>query len=207
MDPHFHALVLDGVYTGLDDTGDVVFHPLPKPSDQDIEKLVRSLHGRVLGLLRRRGVLEDEEYEELTSLGLCQVAAVQGRIPFGEGAGNYDKRIGRDRASTSPKTRRRLCADHRGFSLHADTRVGAGKRDRLERLAQYILRPAISEKRLSVTPTGKVRYAFKSREFPLETGAEWRDGSSAVEICADDLSLASGSLGPNAACEPGHLSR
>ena len=77
LDPHLHALVLDGVYTGLESVGGVVFHPLPKPSDEDIEKLVRSLQGRILGLLLRRGVLEEGEYEELTSLGLCQVAAVR----------------------------------------------------------------------------------------------------------------------------------
>ena len=59
LDPHLHALVLDGVYTGLERDGEVVFHPLPMPSDEDIEKLVKSLHGRVLSLLRRRGVLEE----------------------------------------------------------------------------------------------------------------------------------------------------
>ncbi len=64
-----------GVYTGLEDSGEVVFHPLPKPSDADIEKLVKSLHKRMIGLFQRLGLLGDGEYEELTSLGLCQVAA------------------------------------------------------------------------------------------------------------------------------------
>ncbi|MCP4963916.1 MAG: hypothetical protein GY926_01630 [bacterium] len=76
LDPHIHALVLDGVYIGLEDGGEAIFHPLPKPSDEDIEKLVRSLHDRVYGLLRRRGVLHDGEYEEMTTLGVCQAAAV-----------------------------------------------------------------------------------------------------------------------------------
>ena len=40
LDPHIHALVLDGVYIGLEDGGEATFHPLPKPSDEDIEKLV-----------------------------------------------------------------------------------------------------------------------------------------------------------------------
>ncbi|MCP5090612.1 MAG: hypothetical protein GY949_06800, partial [Gammaproteobacteria bacterium] len=61
-------------------------------------------------------------------------------------------------------------------------RVPAGQRNRLERLSRYVLRSAIDEKRLSLTSRGRVRYAFKSREFPLETGAEWRDGSSAIEM-------------------------
>ncbi len=56
----------------------------------------------------------------------------------------------------------------------------AGQRTRLERLSRYVLRSAIDEKRLSLTSRGRVRYAFKSREFPLETSAEWRDGSPPV---------------------------
>ena len=44
-----HALVLDGVYIGLENRGESTFHLLPKPSDEDIEKLVGSLHGRVYG--------------------------------------------------------------------------------------------------------------------------------------------------------------
>lgn len=52
-------------------------------------------------------------------------------------------------------------------------RVPAGQRNRLERLCRYPLRPAIVVERLSVTPSGQERYAFKK---------EWRDGSSAVEM-------------------------
>ncbi|MCP3960714.1 MAG: hypothetical protein GY719_22955, partial [bacterium] len=137
LDPHIHALVLDGVYIGLEDGGEATFHPLPKPSDEDIEKLVRSLHGRVYGLLRRRGVLHDGECEELTALGVCQAAAIQGRIPFGEEAGGYDEREGRRRGGVAPRAKRRLCADYEGFSLHAAIRVPAGQRVRLERLCRY----------------------------------------------------------------------
>ena len=48
LDPHLHALVLDGVFTGLESSGSVEFHALPKPTDADIEGLVRSLCGRVV---------------------------------------------------------------------------------------------------------------------------------------------------------------
>jgi hypothetical protein len=33
--------------------------------------------------------------------------------------------------------KKKLCADHRGFSLHVALRVGAGKRNRLERGAVH----------------------------------------------------------------------
>jgi hypothetical protein len=45
-----------------------------------------------------------------------------------------------------------------GFSLHAGVAAGAHERSKLERLCRYISRPAVSEKRLSLTPKGSVRY-------------------------------------------------
>ena len=58
-----------------------------------------------------------------------------------------------------------------GFSLHAGTVAGADERSKLERLCRYISRPALAEKRLSLTPGGNVRYHFKT---------PWRDGTTHV---------------------------
>ena len=55
-----------------------------------------------------------------------------------------------------------------GFSLHAGVATKARERDKLERLCRYIARPAVSEKRLSLTAQGKVRYELKT---------SYRDGS------------------------------
>lgn len=49
-----------------------------------------------------------------------------------------------------------------GFSLHAGVAAKAHERAKLERLCRYISRPAISEKRLSLTAQGKVRYQLKT---------------------------------------------
>ena len=43
-------------------------------------------------------------------------------------------------------------------SLHAGVAARADQRQKLERLCRYISRPAISEKRLSLTSIGNVRY-------------------------------------------------
>ena len=48
-----------------------------------------------------------------------------------------------------------------GFSLHAGVAARADERQKLERLCRYISRPAIAEKRLSLTPNGNVRYDVK----------------------------------------------
>jgi len=49
-----------------------------------------------------------------------------------------------------------------GFSLHAGVAAKAYERQKLERLCRYISRPAVSEKRLSLTAQGKVRYHLKT---------------------------------------------
>jgi hypothetical protein len=45
-----------------------------------------------------------------------------------------------------------------GLSLHAGVAARADQRQKLERLCRYISRPAIAEKRLSLTSNGNVRY-------------------------------------------------
>jgi Putative transposase len=57
-----------------------------------------------------------------------------------------------------------------GFSLHAGVATKAHERGKLERLCRYIARPAVSEKRLSLT-AHKVRYALKT---------PYRDGTTHV---------------------------
>jgi len=58
-----------------------------------------------------------------------------------------------------------------GFSLHAGVAAKAYQRNKLERLCRYIARPAVSEKRLSLTPNGNVRYQLKT---------PYRDGTTHV---------------------------
>jgi len=58
-----------------------------------------------------------------------------------------------------------------GFSLHAGVSARADQCQKLERLCRYISRPAISEKRLSLTPNGNVRYELKT---------PYRDGTTHV---------------------------
>ena len=73
-----------------------------------------------------------------------------------------------------------------GFSLHAGVAARAQERQKLERLCRYISRPAVSEKRLSLTPNGNVRYdvngitsvagAWMRRSDPVEDAVSgWHD--------------------------------
>jgi hypothetical protein len=58
-----------------------------------------------------------------------------------------------------------------GFSLHAGVAARADERKKLERLCRYISRPAVSEKRLTLTAKGNVRYQLKT---------PYRDGTTHV---------------------------
>ena len=58
-----------------------------------------------------------------------------------------------------------------GFSLHAGVSTKKGQRKKLERLCRYVSRPAVSEKRLSLTQNGQVRYELKT---------PYRDGTTHV---------------------------
>ena len=57
------------------------------------------------------------------------------------------------------------------FSLHAGVVAKADERKKLEGLCRYIAKPAVSEKRLSLTPNGNVRYQLKT---------PYRDGTTHV---------------------------
>ena len=58
-----------------------------------------------------------------------------------------------------------------GFSLHAGIAAKAHQREKLERLARYIARPAVVSERLSLTSQGDVRVALKT---------PYRDGTTHV---------------------------
>ncbi len=62
-----------------------------------------------------------------------------------------------------------LCAELDGFSLHAAARIEAGQTSRLEHLCRYITRPPLSNKRLSLTPDGRVVHELR---------APYRDGTT-----------------------------
>ena len=65
--------------------------------------------------------------------------------------------------------RQPLCADIKGFSLHAAVRCDAHDRKRLEQLCRYITRPALSDERVQLNAAGQV-------ELKLKT--PWRDGTT-----------------------------
>ncbi len=123
------------------------------------------------GYLERQGLLERDV--ENSYLNLDNLAGDAGAMPdlYGHSI-TYRIALGPQQGRkvfslqtlppvTSQDSQARL-AKEAGFSLHAGVAARADQRDRLERLCRYISRPAVSEKRLSLTANCQVRYQLKT---------------------------------------------
>lgn len=158
LTPHLHVLCPDGVFTEADD-GAVRFVPLPPPTPEDVARIATSLARRVNKHLHALGLFDadmppDDEVESL------RAQALQQSLPFATTAQAL--------AAVQPRKHHRRLAVADGFSLHADTWVGAQDRQGLERLARYGARGPLAEERLSRTDDG--RYVYRLRR-PTHAGA------------------------------------
>jgi len=167
---HFHTLVPEGVWHEQPD-GSVNFHPLPPPTDEDVEGLAVRIVHHVARLLARRDA-DAAVDDALDALDHAQAEAVQLPMTLSE-----------PRPQTRTSSRRR-CTLVDGFSLHANTSVDAADRAALERLSRYILRPMISADRLTVRPDGRVEYHFRR---PDPTGRTARRSPTSPASFGDDL--------------------
>ncbi len=99
LTPHFHTLVLDGVYAGpTHELGS--FLPLPPPETEDVARVLAGAARRILRVLERRDLEADDD--PLTSddplLALLDAASIRSRIATGPETGRPWQRLG-DRGS------------------------------------------------------------------------------------------------------------
>lgn len=158
---------LDGVY--IDRSGGARFRWVKAPTTQELTQLAHTIAQRVGRFLERQGLLErDAENSYLAGNAVDEdpMAQLLGhsttyRIAVGPQAGRKVFTL-----QTLPGEPEDQFGDTpglvAGFSLHAGVAAKAHQRDKLERLCRYISRPAISEKRLSLTRGGNVRYQLKT---------------------------------------------
>jgi hypothetical protein len=176
---HFHMLFLDGVYVESHD-GKLRFRQIAPPATEELQVLLHRIAHRVARYLERRGLLErDVENSYLSLEGLEEDTGAMPDL-YGHSI-TYRVALGPQRGkkvfslqSLPPlpdQDSRAKLANEGGFSLHAGVAARADQRDKLERLCRYIARPAVSEKRLSLTANGQVRYQLKT---------PYRDGTTHV---------------------------
>ena len=94
LNPHYHLLVLDGVFVAAEGAEEPVFHQLPQLSSLDVAEVLQVARVRILRFLERRGAiaaaLPVEQLELLAesggqevSLGAIAAAATSGQVPAG----------------------------------------------------------------------------------------------------------------------------
>jgi len=184
LNPHLHQLAIDGVFVE-DESGELVFHPLPTLTNADVADLLDVIVARVLALLEREGVIEDRLDPRLADDGFAErepalaslaTAAVTGNMPAGPE--ERQREPIRLRTDGSDRSVSGLSARHRGFSLHAATTAPAHPARARETLCRYVLRPPLAEQRVKKLPNGLVRVELK-RPFS--------DGTVAIDL--DPLSF------------------
>ena len=78
---HYHVLVTDGVFSLYTKSSLVAFHPLPKPSEFDLESIAHETCCAVIALLRRDGLWIDEPCVEDLFQSLNENALAQSYRP------------------------------------------------------------------------------------------------------------------------------
>jgi hypothetical protein len=167
LNVHFHMLFIDGAYS-RNQYGKVVFKRTKAPEKDELCKLVNKISLRVAAYLERQGFLERDEENSYLQLDGMEEDPMQQLLGHSL---TYRVAVGPQQGKkvftlqTVPATETGVnaqTAKESGFSLHAGVVAQHWERRKLERLCRYITRPAISEKRLSITPAGNIRYQLKT---------------------------------------------
>jgi hypothetical protein len=150
------------------------FRWVKAPTSAELTQLARTIAHRIGRFLERQGLLErDAENSYLVGEGVDEGPmdplwghSITYRIAVGPQQGRKVFTL-----QTRPGSDEPFGEQVGGFSLHAGVAARADERKKLERLCRYISRPAVSEKRLSLTSGGNVRYQLKT---------PYRDGTTHV---------------------------
>lgn len=154
LHPHWHALLVDGVYTNEPGKPGSDLVEAPRLEDEDVERVTARIASRVRALLDRR--LPEGAERGPGAVERLREASLAGTASLGERAGMRTRRRGGD--GPVERDGRELCAQVEGWSVHAATRVEGEDRLGLERLARYILRGPLAGSRLEELAQGRLAY-------------------------------------------------
>ena len=160
---HFHGVFLDGAFA-LAPGRAPRFVPVAAPAPGEMEALLAKIVTRVERLLARRdgGASEAAGQEGPLAHTLTRSVLSRGASKLGP---DEDPHV------TLVPERERRKARLGGFDLDATVAVSPRRRDRLEQLCRYILRPPFSASRLRAMPDGRIVLALRH---------PWPDGTTHV---------------------------
>ena len=178
LNVHLHMLFLDGVYVEDNKYGSALrFQWVKSPTSEELARLTHTIAKRIGRYLERQGLLERDAENSYLSPNAVEDeddpmhqlhgSSVTYRIAVGPRQGRKVFTL-QTMPTSDPEE---WVGKVDGFSLHAGVACKAHERKKLERLCRYITRPAVAEKRLSLTRNGMVRYELKT---------PYRDGTTHV---------------------------
>jgi len=182
---HFHSLVSEGVFVQEDSGGPAIFHQLPPPTDDEVSHVASEVCKRTIALLKRKGRWHDDPEQDSEdplaakepALADAYQASIRGVLSMGPGRG---QRVVRFFGAAAQRDGEGDDSPRRpgGFDLYARQATFSHDRERVEKLARYILRPPLAQNHLQRLGDGRV---------VLQLKRAWRDGTTAVIFDAVDL--------------------
>jgi hypothetical protein len=150
--------------------GTARFRRVGSPTNQELTRLTQIIARRVGRFLEGQGLLErDAENSYLVtdalpggSMDQLLGHSITYRIAVGPQSGGKVFTLQTLPACDPEEQYSDTAGKIAGFSLHAGVAARSDERKKLERLCRYISRPAVSEKWLSLTSSGNIRYQLKT---------------------------------------------
>ena len=182
--PHLHAIAADGVWVQSEPGAQPAFHALPEPTKAEIAAVAWSTCERTVKVFKKRGVWLDADpstdrlAQEQPLLAALATASIAGVLAMGPNAGQRPMRLFGRAARDQDERHDKPPKNAYGFDLHADTRAAAKDRKARERLCRYLLRPPLSNDRLTRSSDGRYRIALKRI---------WDDGTAAIVVSGEEL--------------------
>ena len=182
---HVHVLCVDGAFCKT--PGGRKFLPAPPLYQDQVEALLADAMRRIGRQVRRllpRTADDDGASNGPSGDTLAQrdpaLAALLRNAMLGHQSVERSPKVSSPPAGPPRiKPHGRNCATSGdGYSLHANTRVGANARAGLEKLAQYLCRPALAAHRIERVDADNIRISLKN---------EWKGGVTAVVVKPREL--------------------
>ena len=170
LNPHYHIIVLDGVFLTHSKHPNPIFKQVSKPTALEIQQVLDNISIKVARRLEKLGFIErdmdnyylalDESQNDLDELSGYSTTY---RIAVGPNQGRKVFTLQTIQPSSeSYNERGPHCASQGGFSLHAGVATKAHQKSKLERICRYRARPAVSDGRLSILSNGHIRLQLKT---------------------------------------------
>jgi len=189
LSPHLHVAAADGVWVLEPGAKEPVFRALRPPTRAEVAAVSWTVCERTVDLLRKQGKWQgdanaEEPLDTLADkeplLSSLAQASLRGTLLFGANAGKRVMRFFGAAASTSRDTEHDDAEQNGayGFNLHAGSRAAVSDKTRREMMCRYLLRPPLSNERLTRLPDGRYEVRLKS---------PWKDGTTAVVLEGTEL--------------------